>query len=141
MEAQGEADHELASSKRIAAGTWFEVSPLMLRRQAWVLASVLVGAASLAGCGTFISDTTFINAPPRPMVARSPRSVRIFSAARPQRPFVDVATLAVKQTHQLNEEDDRLMAKSCANALRKWGATGWCWAEARNTAERAQIRC
>ena len=55
------------------------------------------------GCGTF-ANSTVINDSPRPMYARPPRSVAVFSSGPPTRPHVDVAVITVEQTHDLNEQ-------------------------------------
>ena len=49
-----------------------------------------------AGCGSSLS-TTVINPAPRPMQARPPETVEIFSSGPPRRPYVDVAYLEVEQ--------------------------------------------
>jgi hypothetical protein len=53
------------------------------------------------GCGTAIS-TTLINPAPRPMNARPPETVEIFSSGPPHRPYVDVAFLEAEQETHLS---------------------------------------
>lgn len=57
---------------------------------------VLMGVALSAGCGISTS-ATFLRAPPRAMVARSPDSVEVFGAGRPTRPHVDLALIEAEQ--------------------------------------------
>jgi hypothetical protein len=57
-----------------------------------------------AGCGTAIS-TTLINPAPRPMSARPPETVEIFSSGPPQRPYVDVAFLEAEQESHLSVDN------------------------------------
>jgi hypothetical protein len=76
------------------------------------MALVLVlGGVVLAGCGTFVSATN-INPSPRPLRARPPGAVEIYSSSPPSRPHVDVALIEVHQTRSLNEQGTGLMIES-----------------------------
>jgi hypothetical protein len=72
------------------------------------LASLVLTATLLGGCGTFV-DFTQINDPPHPLQPRSSASVEVFSSGPPSRPHVDVAIVEVEQTHSLNEQGTGLM--------------------------------
>nr|HEX4314960.1 hypothetical protein [Kofleriaceae bacterium] len=61
-------------------------------------------AAALSACGTSIQETP-INAAPRPMAARPPDSVEVFSSGQPTRPHVDVAYLEAEQSSGFSEDD------------------------------------
>jgi hypothetical protein len=62
----------------------------------------------LSACGTF-TETTFLNAPPRPLPPRPAESVQVFSAGPPSIPHVDVALIEARQTRSLNEQGTDLM--------------------------------
>jgi hypothetical protein len=55
---------------------------------------VAMACAALAGCGVTIAETP-LNPSPRPMTARTPDSVDLFSGdGRPPRPYVEVSELS-----------------------------------------------
>src|SRR5688572_32700600 len=84
-------------------------------------AAALVLAASLAACGTTIRETV-INHPPRPMAARPPESVEMFTSGAPTRPHVDVAFLEAEESTSFSTDGTAdMLAK-----LRKRGAERGC---------------
>lgn len=70
------------------------------------------------GCGTTIAVTQ-INPPPRPLRARPPETVELFTSGPPLRPYVDVAYLEAEQAshlsvHGTREFFDHLRARGAA---------------------------
>jgi len=61
-----------------------------------LLLGLLVCAAS---CALSSVETTLLNAPPHPLVARPARSVEIYASSAPTRPHVDVALLRADQAN------------------------------------------
>jgi hypothetical protein len=61
-------------------------------------------AASLLGCGTRTSYAR-LNAPPGPMSPRAPESVEVFSATRPERPYVEVGIIEAQQASDFSSHD------------------------------------
>jgi hypothetical protein len=53
--------------------------------------------ALLAGCADTAAAYTPLNVPPRPVQARSPDEVELFSSAPPERPHVDVGLITVQE--------------------------------------------
>ena len=62
----------------------------------WVLPGIVFCAS---GCALSYVETTRLNAPPRPLVARPARSVEIYTSSPPTRPHVDVALLRADQAN------------------------------------------
>jgi hypothetical protein len=58
----------------------------------------------LLGCGTSVSYTA-INRPPRPLSARPPESVRVYTSGRPVGPYVDVGLLEAQQESGFSADD------------------------------------
>ena len=88
----------------------------MARFKAPFVALVLV-----VGCGTSIQATS-INPSPRPLVARSPASVELFTSGAPARPHVDVALLEAEATSSLSTDRTPEMLSE----LRERGAQMGC---------------
>lgn len=84
-----------------------------------VLACILTSA--VAGCGTTIKETV-INQPPRPMAARPPETVELFTSGPPARPHVDVAFLEAEESSSLSTDETAEMLTK----LRKRGAERGC---------------
>jgi len=61
------------------------------------LSKLVVTSLLLVGCGTSVRATQ-INPAPRPMTARPPETVELFTTNRPTRPYVDVAFLEAEQS-------------------------------------------
>lgn len=74
-----------------------------------------------AGCGTSIKETV-INQPPRPMAARPPETVEMFTSGAPARPHVDVAFIEAEEASSLSTDDTPDMLRK----LRKRGAERGC---------------
>lgn len=62
-----------------------------------LLRSALVLVAFLGGCADTSAAYTPLNAPPRPVQARTPDQVELFSSAPPDRPHVDVRLLTAQE--------------------------------------------
>ena len=75
----------------------------------------------LVGCGTTI-QTTAINPAPRPLAARSPDTVELFTTGAPPRPHVDVALLEAEQDSSYSLDDTAAMLAK----LRERGAAMGC---------------
>lgn len=61
-------------------------------------------AGTLLGCGTRTSYTQ-LNAPPTAMNPRDPASVEVFTAARPERPYVEVGIIEAQQRSEFSADD------------------------------------
>jgi hypothetical protein len=72
--------------------------------------SLVLSAAAIAGCGTYVGVTE-INPAPVAMTARSSRSVEVYASGPPARPHTDVAIIEAEQTHSLNEQSTGLMIR------------------------------
>jgi hypothetical protein len=57
----------------------------------------------LAACGTTVQYTP-TNAPPRPMRARPPGTVELFTSSKPDRPFVEVGILEAQQSSKYSTD-------------------------------------
>jgi hypothetical protein len=60
----------------------------------------------LAACGTTIR-TTEINPAPRPLAARSPESVEVFTSGPPARPYKDLALFEAQQESEYSSDNTR----------------------------------
>jgi hypothetical protein len=107
---------------RIATGRRHEIAHL--RRHSTCSLARMHAKASLAvmllsaACGTTIAVTP-INPSPRPLRARPPETVELFTSGPPLRPFVDVAYLEAEQeshlsAHGTREFFDQLRARGAA---------------------------
>ena len=70
-------------------------------RPALLLTFVAVG---LTGCGTRTSYVR-LNQPPGPMTARDPASVEVYSATRPDRPWVEIGIIEAQQASDFSGHD------------------------------------
>jgi len=61
-------------------------------------------AASLLGCGTRTSYTQ-LNPSPVPMHERDPSTVEVFSAGKPERPYVEVGIIEAQQRSGFSSDD------------------------------------
>jgi len=68
------------------------------------LGLLLAVAATLLGCGTRTSYTQ-LNSPPAPMNPRDPASVEVFTATRPERPYVEVGIIEAQQRSEFSSDD------------------------------------
>ncbi len=68
-----------------------------------MLARSVFAVLVATGCGTTVTSTP-LNPSPRPLMARSPDSVELFSSAPPSRPYVDVAYLEAEQDSDLSAD-------------------------------------
>jgi hypothetical protein len=86
------------------------------------LATLTITTALLftAACGASVTRTD-INAPPRPMAARHPATVEVFTSGAPMRPHVDVAVLEAEESSSFSQAStgDMIVA-----LRRKAGAMG-----------------
>ena len=64
----------------------------------------------LSACIPVTTKYTPANTPDRPMTARAPESVEVFSSGVPSRPFRDVGLLEVYQGSTINETADMIQA-------------------------------
>jgi hypothetical protein len=62
-----------------------------------LLRCALVVVAFLGGCADTSAAYTPLNVPPRPVQARTPDEVQVFSSAPPERPHVDVGLITVQE--------------------------------------------
>ncbi|WNG51182.1 hypothetical protein F0U60_48910 [Archangium minus] len=60
------------------------------------IGSLLLLAATITGCGTRVAYMP-TNTPPRMMQPRSANSVQVFTATKPERPFVEVGLIETQQ--------------------------------------------
>ena len=74
-----------------------------------------------AACGASVTRTD-INPAPRPMAARPPATVEIFTSGAPLRPHVDVSLLEVEESSSFSQADTRDMII----ALRERAGTMGC---------------
>jgi hypothetical protein len=70
---------------------------------------LLVLGTVAAGCGTYATAYP-LNEPPRPLAAREPGSVEVYSSGPPARPHVDVALLEVKQYDRFDGGTPEILA-------------------------------
>jgi hypothetical protein len=66
----------------------------------------VIGLLLLAACGTTIR-TTDINPAPRPLAARSPESVEVFTSGPPARAYKDLALFEAQQDSEFSSDNTR----------------------------------
>lgn len=91
-----------------------------MRHITWSVCAIGV-AAVLAACGT-TTQFTQTNPSPVPMRPRDPSTVQVFTASKPQRPFVEVGIIEAQQSSRLSTDG---MGAIIA-ALRKEAARRGC---------------
>ena len=81
----------------------------------------LFALGMLAACGT---TTQFVRTNPSPveMRARPPETVEVFTAAKPERPFVEVGIVEAQQTNEFSTSDTAAIIQ----ALREEAAARGC---------------
>jgi hypothetical protein len=74
--------------------------------------------AAVVGCGTTVQFTP-TNPPPRPLTSRPAESVQVFTASRPDQPFVEVGLLEAQQSSALSlDQRPDVMQKMRVEAAR-----------------------
>jgi hypothetical protein len=74
---------------------------------------------TIAACGSSIRATE-INSPPRPLAARTPESVEVFTSGAPARPHMDLAYYEAQQASEFSSDDTRdFIVKLRADAAKR----------------------
>lgn len=78
---------------------------------------------TIAACGSSIRATE-INSAPRPLAARPPESVEIFTSGPPLRPHMDLAYYEARQSSEFSSDDTRELIVKMRVAAARRGCDG-----------------
>ena len=78
---------------------------------------------SVAACGSSIRATE-INPAPRPLAARTPESVEVFTSGAPARPHMDLAFYEAQQSSEFSSDDTREFIVKMRAAAAQRGCDG-----------------
>jgi hypothetical protein len=83
----------------------------------------LITLALVAACGTTTSFTP-TNTPPRPMSARAPETVEVFTSGQPDRPYVEVGMLEAQQSSEFSSDNMSEIVSALRTEAAKKGCDG-----------------
>jgi len=78
---------------------------------------------TIAACGSSIRATE-INSAPRPLAARTPESVEVFTSGAPMRPHMDLAYYEAQQASEFSSDDTREFIVKIRAAAAQRGCDG-----------------
>lgn len=87
------------------------------------LSTITAALLFTAACGASVTRTD-LNAPPRPMAARHPATVELFTSGAPMRPHVDVAVLEAEESSSFSRADTRDLIVALRDRAASMGCDG-----------------